>query len=134
MSKFKVGDRVKLKSGNKFSSGKSIMTISELSKIEEGMVYFSESFTHCYIDLLELAYPNPPHKHRDLIIEWANGAEIELLSDRGGWVYAEDPCWSYDTVYRVKPQKSEHDIEIENIQKQMDELKERLEKLKGEES
>ena len=128
---FKVGDLVRLKSGNKFSNGKSIMKISELSKIEEGMVYFSESFTHCYINLLELAYPNPPHKHRDLIIEWANGADIQVWADND-WLDVAIPNWYVIRQYRVKPQKSERDIEIESIQKQMDELKERLENLKGE--
>lgn len=85
-----------------------------------------------HIDLDYLSkYPNPPHKHRDLIIEWANGADIQIYI-LNEWHDDENPCWGTCNDYRIKPQKSERDLEIEAIQKQMDELKERIEKLKGE--
>jgi hypothetical protein len=45
------------------------------------------------------------HKHYDLIIAWANGAEIQFLSSaRGGWVDAPDPTWWADTIYLIKPE------------------------------
>lgn len=76
-------------------------------------------------------YPNPPHKHRDLIIAWANGAEIQYywsLSDR--WFDIAEIGWYEDIQYRIKPTKSAKDVEIEQIQAEMDKLKERLEKVK----
>ena len=129
MSMFKAGDKVRLKSGNKFSNGEEIATIEA---IKEDVVSFTELNTWAWFSQLELAsieYPNPPHKHRDLIIEWANGADIQLSVNRE-WVHLDNPTWASGLEYRVKPQKTEKDLEIESIQKQMDELKERLEKLK----
>ena len=127
MTNFKVGDIVKLKSGNKFSNGEYTCVIVKMRDMD---VYLSSTTLH-NVNQLELAYPNPPHKHRDLIIEWANGADIQVWTDNY-WLGVEIPKWYESRKYRVKPQKTERDIEIESIQKQMDELKERLENLKGE--
>ena len=46
------------------------------------------------------------HKHADVIIAWAEGAEIEARSsaDRK-WVVARNPTWWADVEYRVKPGK-----------------------------
>ena len=127
MINFKVGDRVKLKSGKPFCSGEDVLTITEI--YDDG-AYFDDSGLGCYLNELKIAYPNPPHKHRDLIIEWAKGADIQVRGSNR-WVDTPNPQWYEIHEYRVKPQ-SEKDLEIESIQKQMDELKERLEKLKGE--
>lgn len=43
------------------------------------------------------------HKHKALILQWADGAEIERyqpIDDR--WVPCENPTWRFDVVYRVK--------------------------------
>ena len=46
------------------------------------------------------------HKHADVIIAWANGAEIEYRSHiDGGWVVASEPRWLENYEYRVKPVK-----------------------------
>ncbi len=43
------------------------------------------------------------HKHADLIIAWANGAEIEYSGSRSsGWIMATAPSWQEDVVYRIK--------------------------------
>lgn len=48
---------------------------------------------------------NKPHKHKDLIIAWANGAEIEYFNDStGSWQWTDEPYWSEDTQYRIKPE------------------------------
>ena len=45
-----------------------------------------------------------PHKHRDLIIAWANGSEIEYLGVAGKWKSIDTPEW-YETIeYRIKPE------------------------------
>lgn len=48
---------------------------------------------------------NKRHKHADLIIAWANGAEIECLDSN--WYYVCTPSWDVTTKYRIKPVKPE---------------------------
>jgi len=44
------------------------------------------------------------HIHADVIIAWANGASIEYKTSMGNWMYLENPSWSKDTEYRIKPE------------------------------
>ena len=54
-----------------------------------------------------------PHPHKDLIIQWANGALIER------WDYARDewrndslyPAWDENAMYRIKPKKPEIQVD-----------------------
>lgn len=57
-----------------------------------------------------------PHKHKDLIIAWANGATIECkkyyknhfsieLSEF--WEVTHNPSWNEHTEYRIKPREFE---------------------------
>ena len=51
---------------------------------------------------------NKPHKHAELIKQWADGAEIELRSRYSEeWNFTSAPCWGVDREYRVKPQPVE---------------------------
>ena len=52
---------------------------------------------------------NQPHKHKDAIIAWANGEEIELHDPEFpmGWKPIEVPSWHDDIEYRVKPDPKE---------------------------
>ena len=43
------------------------------------------------------------HKHAELIIAWANGAEIEWQSPLGNWISICNPKWDEYTCYRIKP-------------------------------
>lgn len=46
------------------------------------------------------------HKHADLIIAWANGAEIEVQINKDTWCgYSGNaqPSWVLDFNYRIKP-------------------------------
>jgi len=48
-----------------------------------------------------------PHKHAELIKQWADGAEIQLLDSNGMWMdYREgdSPAWNPAWEYRIKPQ------------------------------
>jgi len=45
-----------------------------------------------------------PHKHRDLIIAWANGADIQLKNINNIWVYVNTPAWENNIEYRIKPE------------------------------
>jgi hypothetical protein len=45
-----------------------------------------------------------PHKHKDLIIAWANGAEIEYFDFVAKeWRVTSSPWWEESSIYRVKP-------------------------------
>ncbi len=44
------------------------------------------------------------HKHADLIIAWAEGAEIEFKSVIC-WAPVKDPIWYMQGEYRIKPRK-----------------------------
>lgn len=43
-----------------------------------------------------------PHKHAELIKAWANGAQIQLKRYEA-WVDLEEPLWTEDNEYRIKP-------------------------------
>lgn len=43
-------------------------------------------------------------KHRDLIVAWANGADIQCLVG-GSWIGIDLPNWHDDAVFRVKPKE-----------------------------
>lgn len=48
---------------------------------------------------------NKRHKHADLIIAWANGAEIQAYRD-GTWIDWDSPygpTWDPGILYRIKP-------------------------------
>lgn len=50
---------------------------------------------------------NQPHKHKDVIIAWANGEQIEyrnpLISME--WEPVDFPAWGDKVEYRVKPKE-----------------------------
>lgn len=46
-----------------------------------------------------------PHKHAELIKQWADGAQIEYYCiSTEKWQYVEQPVWTDYTEYRVKPE------------------------------
>lgn len=74
-------------------------------------------------------YPNPPHKHAELIKAWADGAEIELLQ-LSFWRSIECPMWRKSEEYRIKPTKSAKDIKIEELEQKARELADEINRLK----
>ena len=46
---------------------------------------------------------NKPHPHKDLIIAWANGAEIQIYNDQNQWEDIQRPFWGPNHKYRIKP-------------------------------
>ena len=74
------------------------------------------------------AYPNPPHVHKDLIIAWANGAEIECYSGiPESWRDCSGgPSWYIHGTYRVKPTKTPLEIKIEKLEAKLVKLKGQL--------
>jgi hypothetical protein len=62
---------------------------------------------------------NKPHKHAELIKQWADGAEIEYLLDREQmqekdreWVASPRPAWLNDGVYRVAPKLKAFNVKL----------------------
>lgn len=50
-----------------------------------------------------------PHKHKDLIIAWAEGAVIERMwavndEGKGWWLIDNEPDWNEFDEYRIKPE------------------------------
>jgi hypothetical protein len=61
---------------------------------------------------------NKHHVHADLIIAWANGAEIQYYDDgtwvdietpswkhQGQWFDCNNPTWDENAKYRIKPEQ-----------------------------
>jgi len=48
--------------------------------------------------------PKKPHKHRDIIIAWADGENIQYKLCKK-WIDVEwAPSWDEETEYRIKPE------------------------------
>lgn len=129
---FKEGDRVARLDGKTFSNGSYVLTVDtscgSLFRSED-IVYLKETGTNVPVSDI---YKVTPHKMRDLIIAWAEGAAIEMrASELCGWTDATQPSWSAKCEYRIKvhPEKSPQEIEKEEILKEMEQLKARLKKL-----
>ena len=133
MNEFKAGDRVKMKSGGAFSNGEMVATVERIGPND--LVWFKETGKFCSQQYVQLAneYPNPSHKYRDLIIAWANGAEIEYYNEVfDAWFALRGSIlWSEDIEYRIKPTKTKQQLEIEAIESEMRKLADRLNELKG---
>jgi len=58
------------------------------------------------------------HKHHNLIVAWAKGAEIEFY-DGYEWVSTNgQPTWHVDNQYRIKPEsKPENKLGVKNVYK-----------------
>ena len=53
------------------------------------------------------------HKHADVIIAWANGAEIECrLDPYDSWSKSTSPSWHADWEYRIKPPAKKYRVAL----------------------
>jgi hypothetical protein len=127
--KFKVGDKVK-----RVNAGENSVilngVISKVGYVNGRGDIRVVGFNGIYRDSQwELASTTKPHKHCEMIKAWADGAVIEVLMGGDRWVLAYQPSWKRGFTYRVKPEKTEAELEKESIIKEMDALKVRLDKL-----
>ena len=54
-----------------------------------------------------------PHKHRDLIIAWANGEIIESKRKiESNWTHRPHPTWDENVEYRIKPENIKYRIAL----------------------
>lgn len=71
------------------------------------------------------------HIHHDLIVAWAKGAKIEF-NTWNGWRPCRVPQWHvHGYKFRIAPEKTEKELEIERIESEMRKLADDLNKLKG---
>jgi hypothetical protein len=147
MSKFKVGDEVRLTSvadinqeggfGVVVIEGDSSVHISfpdgQQWNVPDHYIELSEPKVHITsggtigvgCDSVTI-YPNPPHIHKDLIIAWANGADIEVSSGDRVFYETSNPQWLDTLEYRIKPTKTSLQIEIEELEAKLIKLKGQL--------
>lgn len=137
MNHYKIGDKVRFKKGisrncEKGDKGVVIDFVngSPIVKMESGYttghVHTAE---HCLEVVDEVKYPNPPHKHAEIIKAWADGAEIEIKSYEGDWLTVYHPSFNGNREYRIKPQLTPQEVEKQAIVDEMAKLQERLDKL-----
>ena len=62
---------------------------------------FNNKITGGYAKAFKVVRKSKHHKHRELIISWANGAEIEY-GHNGEWFPAKRPAWLTCSVNRIK--------------------------------
>ena len=138
-SEFKTGDRVKvvdlLGAGDALGAGVCLGDILVVERLDYEGCYFRGGITSFFLynKRLVAAYPNPPHKHAELIKAWADGAQIQYKS-LGSWYDIYQPDWRSEGEYRIKPQRSDKDIQkdeqIERLEQQALDLANENKKLK----
>ena len=131
MSKFKKGDKVRC-----IDESRSILLSGHVYTVDSSDIatVTLEDINFAYdLARFELvnSYPNPPHKHAEVIKAWADGADIEYFLDNNQWAKAVGPAWCEGNRYRIKPvaEKTPAQIEKERIQKEMRKLEQALSKL-----
>ena len=123
MNKFKKGDRVERIDGTDFIGG---LKTTVVEKVFNDEVWFETGTWLLSLSLKLAKYPNPPHKHAELIKAWADGAEIQYSAGFEGnldWrTNPNEPSWHDTTDYRIKPQKTDKQIKLEKLQKKAEEV------------
>lgn len=129
--KFVKGNVVKRKDGQRFTTGDLTLTVQRQDMF--GVVFFEENGLSVGFRSLDLVEEDTlkHHKHHDVIVAYAKGEKIQLRK-YGTWVNVRYPTFENVLEYRVKPNKSERELEIERIEKAMHKLADDLFKLKGE--
>jgi len=127
MNNIEVGDLVQVEGGN-YCEVKSSRTDNSSIRLGGGLPYTYDISTASVSNVIKAG--TKPHPHKDLIIAWAHGAEIEYYNNHLGWrVECCTPCWSTTTRYRIKPSKSPNQVEKESIEAEMLKLADRLKEL-----
>ena len=147
MGKFKVGDSVVILESAAFMQGfhnyqgkldkGDIVEVTDAGGISGGRFNANKEGERCWIldewaSLVEAkpTYPNPPHKHREVIIAWANGADIEYKhSAFADWDRAATPIWSGHVAYQVKPSKTPQELKILELEQQSRKLEKQAKEL-----
>jgi len=61
-----------------------------------------------------------PHKHADLIKQWADGAEVQFkYKTTGLWTDTKEPRWVVNTEYRLKPETVKYRLYLYKYQEDL---------------
>lgn len=142
-NKFKIGDRVRRlhSSHASFKTG-DVGTVEALNVYGTNVRLAEDSggfnnYSHkvSSLELVEAAkptYPNPPHKHAEVIKAWADGAKVEKQIS-GIWyrVSRAGETFNQSIPHRIKPAKSAKDIKLEELQVQAQKLADEIKELQN---
>tara|TARA_R110000803_G_scaffold123536_1_gene191447 strand:- start:159 stop:590 length:432 start_codon:yes stop_codon:yes gene_type:complete len=120
MTKFIVGDQYI------YQADSELFTYSGESKHDNAGVFKSDSgnvYHYHYVNMTPYKqpkpkYPNPPLPHCEERIAFAKGADIEV-SINNRWEFTNDPKWHKNIKYRVKVEKTEDDLRIEELERRI---------------
>ncbi|MEL7423472.1 MAG: hypothetical protein AAFN81_10805 [Bacteroidota bacterium] len=131
MSEFKKGDVVERVAGYGSLKVGTICTVEYVDKyLDIKIKGYPSTYDRGNFRLIRHAYPNPPHKHAELIKAWADGAEVEIRCRYSGkWHDCPNPVWDERLVYRIKPSNPNAD-KIAELEKTIDQAKKQLQELK----
>jgi len=128
MKEFKVGDTVRRMED--FSGDLPIGQVVEVSRVDKNLLMVKGHNSWFCVDNFDLCgpkYPNPPHKHADVIIEWAKGADVEKWGELSmKWLRSSSPIWNTCVDYRVKPTQSQKEIKIAKLEAKLVKLRSEL--------
>lgn len=137
MREFKVGDKVRRTSEHNshgvYNGGVYIVSAVRHGWLElEGVDSKHEyPFNSSYFELVEAEDKSKWHKHHDVIVAWAKGSKVQIFGAvHKEWMDCECPSFGVNRKYRIKPEKSEAEIELEKLQEKINELQQQADKLK----
>lgn len=116
MKKFNIGDRVEFANDGDFQNYRGdpdpdfydVGTVVKMASIDGGpVVRWDSDNEETYPAVTCIRHLEPEDKkrpHYDLIVAWANGAEIQLEANHQWWDVAH-PSWDPAVKFRIKPKR-----------------------------
>lgn len=147
MCKFKVGDKVTIIKGCSYEHGTFnnpshgvVGVVTEVVdkttrrlNIRVSWPNGKNSYKESDLEFAEDAAKRRPHYN--LIIAWANGAEIQAFTTGGDWMTIAAPAFQEGVKYRIKPQEpTEVELalaKVKEAEESLNKAKEYLDKVKG---
>ena len=129
MNEFKVGDKVKCIGDNRYHDVGDVDIITSLSEFGECIRFNGDNMGYFTYNYKLANYPNPPHKHVKEMIAFAEGAIIQYKQDMV-WFEDVSPTWCEGDEFRIKPEKTSKQLEIERIESEIRKLADDLKAIK----
>ena len=122
---FKVKDKVVKRDGTTFSNGEYIAIVTDAPVGDRLWVNHGG-----WVHTKDISTVTVPHKHKDAIIAWANGAKIQarVVTEKGVWLNASKPAFMDHHEYRVAPEIDQ--VAIDEVEAKIDALVEQLKLLR----